>query len=108
MAIIDTKSNVQGENTMRMKLFRYGYLIRISFEHGRFIPFLAKQRMIAKLITGASSQIIELFNNLTLGISEMLFKTNIFLMELLSSNTYLVNMKLFGSLFESHVRFPLF
>jgi hypothetical protein len=108
MAIIDNKSNVQGVNTMKKKLFRYGYLIRIGFEHGRFIPFLAKQRIVTKLIAGASTQVIELSNNLTLGISEMLFKANTLLIDLLSSNTYLVNMNLFGSVLESQVRFPVF
>ena len=45
---------------MKMKLFRYGYLIRMAFDHGRFIPIIIKQRGVSKLLAGISSQIIEI------------------------------------------------
>jgi len=93
---------------MKMKLFKYGYLVRIGFEHGRFIPFLAKQKFIAKFIAGASAQIVEIPNTLTLGISEMLFKTNHALTNIFSSNSYLLILKLSGSIFESQARLSAF
>jgi len=45
---------------MKMKLFRYGYLIRIAFDHGRFLPIIIKQRGVSKLLAGISSQNIEM------------------------------------------------
>ena len=44
---------------MKVKLFKYGYLIRYAFDHGRIFPIIIKQRGISKLIAGISSQIIE-------------------------------------------------
>ena len=42
---------------MKMKLFRYGYLIRHTFDLGRIFPLLIKQRGISQLIAGIGSQI---------------------------------------------------
>ena len=44
---------------MKMKLFRYGYLIRIAFDHGRLFPIIIKQRGVSVFIAGISSHIIE-------------------------------------------------
>jgi hypothetical protein len=44
---------------MKMKLFRYGYLIRIAFDHGRIFPIIVKQRGVSNFIAGISSHIIE-------------------------------------------------
>ncbi len=44
---------------MKMKLFRYGYLIRIAFDHGRFFPIIIKQRGVSKVITAISSEIVD-------------------------------------------------
>ena len=44
---------------MKMKLFKYGYLIRHAFDLGRIFPILIKQRGVSNFIAGVSSQIID-------------------------------------------------
>jgi hypothetical protein len=63
---------------MKMKLFRYGYLLRITFDHGKIFSIMSQQRGFAKLIAGIIFHVTEFLNILWIGISEMLFKvTNI-------------------------------
>jgi hypothetical protein len=44
---------------MKMKLFRYGNLIRYAFDHGRFIPILIKQRGVSRIINVISAEIVD-------------------------------------------------
>lgn len=44
---------------MRMKLFRYGYLIRHAFDLGRIFPIIFKQRGVIRIYAGITSQIID-------------------------------------------------
>ena len=44
---------------MKMKLFKYGYLIRHAFDLGRIFPILIKQRGVSRFIVGISSEIID-------------------------------------------------
>jgi len=68
---------------MKMKLFRYGYLIRITFDHGKIFSIISQQGSFAKMIAWISFRITEFLNFLWIGISEMIFKwTNILLTHL--------------------------
>lgn len=49
---------------MKLKLFRYGYLIRHAFDLGRIFPIIIKQRGIAKLMTGISSHFVEALSSI--------------------------------------------
>ena len=44
---------------MKMKLFRYGYLIRHAFDLGRIFPIIIKQRGVSKFMYGLSSHILD-------------------------------------------------
>ena len=44
---------------MKMKLFRYGYLIRHAFDLGRIFPIIIKQREVSKFLAGISSHIVD-------------------------------------------------
>ncbi len=44
---------------MKMKLFRYGYLIRYAFDLGRIFPLISKQRGVSNYIAGIASLIID-------------------------------------------------
>lgn len=44
---------------MKMKLFRYGYLIRYAFDLGRIFPIIIKQREVSKIFAGISAEIID-------------------------------------------------
>ena len=44
---------------MKMKLLRYGYLIRYGFDLGRIFPIIIKQRGVSNFIAGISSHIFE-------------------------------------------------
>lgn len=44
---------------MKMKLFRYGYLIRMAFDHGRFIPIIMKQRGVSRIFNVLSAEIVD-------------------------------------------------
>ena len=52
---------------MKMKLFRYGYLIRMAFDHGRFIPIIMKQRGVSRIFNVLSAEIGIYFYHLTAG-----------------------------------------
>ena len=68
---------------MKMKLFRYGYLIRITFDHGKIFSLISQQRGFAKMIAWLVFHITEFLTFLWIGISEMLFKvTKILLVHL--------------------------
>jgi hypothetical protein len=62
ISILQQLSDGKSQNggfKMKMKLFRYGYLIRIAFDHGRFIPIIMKQRGVSRIITVISSEIVD-------------------------------------------------
>jgi len=44
---------------MKMKLFKYGYLIRHAFDLGRIFPLIIKQREVSRIIAGMSTEIID-------------------------------------------------
>jgi len=68
---------------MKMKLFRYGYLLRITFDHGKIFSIISQQGGFAKMIACIIFRITEFLNILWIGISEILFKvTNILLTHL--------------------------
>jgi len=45
---------------MKMKLFKYGYLIRYAFDLGRVFPILIKHRSISKIISAINFELVEL------------------------------------------------
>jgi len=68
---------------MKMKLFRYGYLLRITFDHGKIFSIISQQGGFAKMIAWIIFRITEFLNIFWNGISEILFKvTNILLTHL--------------------------
>ena len=44
---------------MKMKLFRYGYLIRYGFDLGRIFPIIIKQRGVSQLVCSITSEIVD-------------------------------------------------
>jgi len=49
---------------MKMKLIRYGYLIRYAFDLGRIFPIIIKQRGVSNFIAGTSSHILNAPTNI--------------------------------------------
>jgi len=45
---------------MKMKLFKYGYLIRYAFDLGRVFPILTKHRSVSKIISAINFELVEL------------------------------------------------
>ena len=44
---------------MKMKLFKYGYLIRHAFDLGRIFPIIIKQRGVSQLVPSITSEIVD-------------------------------------------------
>ena len=45
---------------MKMKLFKYGYLIRYAFDLGRVFPILVKHRNVSKIVSAVNFELVEL------------------------------------------------
>lgn len=45
---------------MKMKLFKYGYLIRYAFDLGRVFPILIKHRSVTKIVSAINFELVEL------------------------------------------------
>lgn len=45
---------------MKMKLFKYGYLIRYAFDLGRVFPILIKHRSVTKIASAINFELVEL------------------------------------------------
>lgn len=45
---------------MKMKLFKYGYLIRYAFDLGRVFPILIKHRSVSGIISAINFELVEL------------------------------------------------
>ena len=69
---------------MKMKLFKYGYLIRHAFDLGRIFPILVKQSGVSRLLTTISSLVAEAPITLRFIVSDIILKThNLFVEQIL-------------------------
>jgi hypothetical protein len=98
-AIIESRIGYPGGIAMKMKLFRYGYLIRHAIDLGRIFPIIIKQRGVSKIIMGISSRSIEIQNSLWIEILESVHKVCSVLSGWVAGRIFELTMNLSGSIY---------
>ena len=88
---------------MKMKLFKYGYLIRHAFDLGRIFPLLEKQSGVSRLLTAFSSLINEAPITIRSVLSEIILITNYIFAEQIPLWFNEISLKFVGSLFQIQI-----
>ena len=88
---------------MKMKLFKYGYLIRHAFDLGRIFPLLEKQSGVSRLLAAYSSLINEAPITLRSVFSEIILKTNNIFAEQIPLWFNEISFKFVGSIFQIQI-----